>query len=172
MAHINNTSKWLHRLVLIPVYSLLVFRFVLVPGFHSLHCSLVGCAEASGKLTFKDELPQITLRLPDELHESAPVEPVSFDLDKLAKAVARHETCSCTCGNSAAVNNAFGIREWINGKPRFKHYASCEESYKDFKRIWSKYYGRFPDAKLASRYSGNDRPYQWLANVTKFYNEL
>ncbi len=34
------------------------------------------------------------------------------------------------------------------------------------------HYKKFPDSRLASRYSGNDRSAIWLANVTQFYGEL
>lgn len=104
-----------------------------------------------------------------EMHAAA-----DYDLDKLAKAVAMHETKDCGVNvGSALVNNCFGIRGWRkDGTPYFKQYATKEDSYKDFKRIWSTYYGRFPDTALAKKYSGNDRPQQWLANVTHFYEAL
>lgn len=93
------------------------------------------------------------------------------DLDKLAKAVARHETASCTLG-SAKYNNCFGVMEWINGKRRFKRYASKEESYAHFKKIWAKSYGGMPTLAKAKKYSGNDKSVAWLNNVTKFYNAM
>ena len=84
-----------------------------------------------------------------------------------------HETKDCGVNvGSALVNNCFGILEWPNGQRRFKRYATKEDSYKDFKRIWSTYYGKFPDHALAKKYSGNDRPQQWLSNVTHFYETL
>ncbi len=100
--------------------------------------------------------------------------PAGYDLDKLARAVAQHETGNCTANVGAArVNNCFGIRAWdAHGRPYFKRYATPEDSYADFKRIWSTYYGRFPDLALARRYSGNDRPGQWLSNVAMFYKSL
>lgn len=98
---------------------------------------------------------------------------LGYDLDKLAKAVALHETGDCTAKLGAAtVNNCFGIMAWSNGQRYFKRYKTKEDSYADFKRIWSSYYQKFPDLKLAKRYSGNDRPYQWLANVKHFYASL
>lgn len=97
-----------------------------------------------------------------------------YDLDKLAKAVAMHETKDCGVNvGSALVNNCFGIRGWHkDGTPYFKKYATKEDSYKDFKRIWTAYYGKFPDTALAKKYSGNDRPQSWLANVTHYYETL
>lgn len=135
----------------------------------TLHNALFPGVEAQELLTFTERLPQRTIRLPVSASEP-PVE--GYDLDKLAKAVARHETCSCTCGNSASRNNCFGIMAWKNGKRYFKAFETKEDSYADFKRIWSTYYKRFPDLALAKRYSGNDKPNAWLSNVTTFYNQL
>jgi hypothetical protein len=95
-----------------------------------------------------------------------------YDLDKLARAVAHAETGNCTKGAGLSHNNAFGIMTWPNGKRQFKRYATCEESYEDFKRIWSRYYGRFPDHRLAVKYTGNDRADTWLANVKAIYSSL
>lgn len=102
------------------------------------------------------------------LPESKPeVKQLSYNLNKLARAVAMHETHDCQDKQGAAlVNNCFGIIR--NG--RFVRYATKEDSYADFKQIWTKYYGRFPDLELAKRYSGNDRSRTWLNNVIKFYN--
>lgn len=97
---------------------------------------------------------------------------VDVDLDKLAKAVAQHETGGCKLGSGKTHNNCFGIMTWASGKRAFKRYASKEDSYADFKRIWSTHYKRYPDIALAKKYSGNDRPHQWLANVNHFYETL
>jgi len=98
-----------------------------------------------------------------------------LNIDKLAKAVARHETADCTIG-SAKYNNCFGIMQWDKaGNRSFKRYATKEDSYADFKRIWMNpkgwYQGKFPTPFLANKYSGNDRADAWLRNVTKFYYE-
>jgi hypothetical protein len=58
------------------------------------------------------------------------------------------------------------------GVRSFKRYATCEESYADFKRIWAKSYKTFPTLKAAQVYSGNDRAHIWLANVKSKYNEF
>jgi hypothetical protein len=102
--------------------------------------------------------------------KAAPKPPVTgYDLDKLAKAVAKHETNDCKAKVGAAVyNNCFGIK--YNGK--FARYKTKQASYDDFKRIWSTYYKKFPNHALAKKYSGNDRPQTWLSNVTLFYNTL
>src|SRR3990172_8536963 len=63
------------------------------------------------ELTFGKELSKHPLVLPP-----LPVKEKGLDLDKLAKAVARHETNDCNAKAGAAkVRNCFGIREWKNG---------------------------------------------------------
>lgn len=91
-----------------------------------------------------------------------------MDLNKLAIAVAYHETCGCTCGVGATHNNCFGIR--YNGD--WASYPTKEDSYADFKRIWKKSYGGFPTLAQARKYSGNDRAESWLGRVTRVYNSL
>lgn len=92
--------------------------------------------------------------------------PDGTDLDKLAYAVAWHETHDCALGSGVTHNNCFGIKP--NGK--FRWYATKEESYSDFKRIWRAYYGKFPTVALARKYSGNDRPQTWIKNVSEVYS--
>ena len=109
----------------------------------------------------------------DSKGESTPVgKEAPFNLDKLALAVACHETKCGTKGSAVSHNNAFWIMTWDkNGKRSFKRYEKIEDSYTDFKRIWSSYYGGFPTLKQAKRYSGNDRSEIWLNNVKHFYNK-
>ena len=102
----------------------------------------------------------------------------SFNLDALAKAVAKHETASCTKGYGAEYNNCFGIKNGNTapceqiGRNRMCIYNHPDESYEAFKIIWSRWYGEMPTYTSAKRYSGNDRAGTWLANVTQFYNEF
>ncbi len=168
MTYINTYSKKLHLFLILPALSLLFLTGFYNLVWYPVHCSLVQCAEAKQSFTF-DTSGNWLIRLPNRS-----IQPVKgFDLDKLAHAVARHETNNCQAkAGSALVRNCFGIRVRVKGKPQFKRYARKEDSYADFKRIWSTYYKRFPDTKLAVRYSGNDRPQEWLGNVTKFYNDL
>jgi len=100
--------------------------------------------------------------------------PDGTDLEKLAKAVALHETNDCRAKSGAAlVNNCFGIMQWDkNGVRSFKRYATKEESYQDFYRIWEKHYRTFPTKRMAEIYSGNDRSDSWLSNVSHFYSTL
>ena len=100
-----------------------------------------------------------------------------FNLDILAKAVARHETASCTKGYGKEYNNCFGIK-WGNtapcdnvGRNKMCIYDHPDESYEAFKKIWSTWYGQMPTLKTAQIYSGNDRAITWLNNVTNFYYE-
>jgi hypothetical protein len=101
----------------------------------------------------------------------------SFNLDALAKAVARHETASCTKGYGVEYNNCFGIK-WGKtapcdnvGRNNMCIYNDPAESYEAFKKIWSTWYGQMPTLRTAQIYSGNDRAHTWLANVTQFYYE-
>ena len=92
-----------------------------------------------------------------------------FDINKLAKAVAKHETADCKKWNSASRNNCFWIMTWKRGFREFKKYKNKEESYKDFKKIWTTYYKWMPNFKKAKKYSWNDRANIWLKNVLYFY---
>lgn len=97
------------------------------------------------------------------------------DLDKLADAVAMHETGYCKSPGSPkanARNNCWGIMYWPGGVRTLKTYSSIQEGKEDFKRIWAKHYKRFPDYQLAKTYSGSDKSAAWLANVTHFYETL
>ncbi len=99
--------------------------------------------------------------------------PKSVDLEKLATAVALHETHDCTDTTGAAlVHNAVGIMTWKDGHRHFKAYTTCAESKEDFKRLWAKSYHTFPTLALAERYTGTDRAETWLKNVTYFYRTL
>jgi len=67
---------------------------------------------------------------------------------------------------------------WEGGKRHGKSYASPEESQKDCVRIWTSYYGRFPDYNLASRYvcgpnakNCEEEVWGWLATVRQKYSE-
>ncbi len=101
-----------------------------------------------------------------------------FDLDKFAKAVARHETASCTKWFGKEYNNCFWIKNWRIApckkiwRMRMCIYDTPEESYEAFKKIWKEWYGnKFPSYRAVQIYSWNDRANIWYANVKKFYNE-
>lgn len=90
-----------------------------------------------------------------------------YDIDRLAHAVAIAETGDCTTGIGPTHNNCFGIRY----KGKFARYQTKEAAYKDFKRIWSKYYGGLPDHRMARKWTGGDHAGTWLANVNSNYYE-
>jgi hypothetical protein len=58
---------------------------------------------------------------------------------------------------------------WEKGYREPKWYGSHEESFADFKRIWSTYYKRFPDMALAKKWTGDDNAESWLRNVHAAY---
>lgn len=92
-------------------------------------------------------------------------------LQKLADAVACHETGCGTRGAAVTANNAFGIRECYGGRCYgFVEYDSIEDSYVAFKSLWARKYGaRCPTYEDAVKYSGNDRAGHWHNNVLSFY---
>lgn len=96
-------------------------------------------------------------------------DPYVYDLDKLAQAVSVAETSGCKDGTAQKRMNCFGIMTWKTGTRQPKYYASHAESFQDFKRIWSKYYKKFPDLALAHKWTGSDSPETWLANVCHIY---
>lgn len=122
-----------------------------------------------GGLTFAPPVDPSSFQLP-----SGDLLPDGTDLNKLADAVAVAETSGCTDGTAIKRKNCFGImRFWLVNGVRHrepKYYASHAESYADFKRIWRKSYGRFPDRALAVKWTGNDNADTWLANVQRTYN--
>ena len=94
------------------------------------------------------------------------------DLRKLSLAVAMHETKNCgIVTNFTVLDNCHGIK--IQGKPaKFPARINgqrFETSGDYFKDLWKRKYKKFPDKKLADKYSGADRTYAWLKNVTHFY---
>lgn len=91
----------------------------------------------------------------------------ALDYDRLAYAVAMTETANCTKGVGKSLSNCFGIR---SGKG-YKRYNSPEESYADFKRIWKKYYKRYPDMKLARKYCPPNAA-KWLKTVNYYYSKI
>lgn len=115
----------------------------------------------------------------EELHAAA-----GYDIDKLAKAVAIHETGDCTAKVGAALyNNCHGFRK----NNRFLRFAKKQESYAYFEDLWQRNYGGMPDLRLATAYvcgwqhlkkngtgtpcSGGN-PNSWLASVTSIYETL
>ena len=89
----------------------------------------------------------------------------NVDLAKLAHAVAIAETSDK--GMILAKNNYHGITKKGGG---FRSFASKEESYLAFQRLWiTKYGDHFPTLSDAKKYSGSEGTH-WLATVTVAYN--
>lgn len=100
----------------------------------------------------------------------------TFDIDRLAKAVAMHETADCKKWTWIKYDNCFWIRNGNTAPCKktstwgFCIYDTPSESYEAFKKIWSKNYGWLPTLEMAKRWSWNDRPEAWRNNVLYFYN--
>lgn len=109
----------------------------------------------------------------------------TVDLDKLAKAVAVHETGDCTAKvGSALYNNCHGFRR----SGRFLRFKNKQESYEYFEDLWTRNYGGgMPTAALATAYvcgwehlkkAGTGTPCEggvpmaWLSSVLRKYDTL
>lgn len=117
------------------------------------------------------------------MHAAAPT-PVAlpgYDRNKLAKAIAIHETGNCTARVGAALkNNCFGFR----ANSTFYSFKSKEASYKKFHVLWAKSYGdKMPTIREATGWvcgwrwpTGKDcpggSPRNWLASVTSLYHSF
>jgi len=126
---------------------------VLAFTVYILYADLSLRTQLANALEQMEEVPAIETPAKEVVVEEVVVEEEVFDLDKLAWAVAMHETKDCTLGNSATRNNCFGIMTWVNWPREYKTYETKEASYADFKRIWSSYYGGMPNYAKAKKYS-------------------
>ena len=120
----------------------------------------------------KDNYEEIT----KELKENAVVKN-TFDINKLAYAVAMQETANCTKWYWVTHNNCFWIKHWNTVPcPWVRKLAMCkfetkEASYEAFKIIWSKWYWEVPNYRMAKKWSWDDRTGIWLKNVLYYYNK-
>jgi len=105
-----------------------------------------------------------------EKSEQPEVKSLSYDLDKLSRAVAFAETGGCKDGTARGRNNCHGIMCWPKGKRTPCSFKSFEASHARFKEIWTKSYKAYPNTKLASKWTGNDHPNRWLVAVNQYYN--
>jgi hypothetical protein len=98
----------------------------------------------------------------------------SYDIDKLAYAVAMAETKDCTLG-AGRYNNCFGIMHWPNGKRTLRRFESKEASYAAFKELWLRKYRDYPNQYLAKCWvngcKSTEIPYDWIRNVNHYYNQ-
>jgi len=103
---------------------------------------------------------------------------ISFDLDKLAKAVAMAETGNCTKGYGKTYSNCFWIKSGKTapcpkvGKNKMCIYEKPEDSYEAFKVIWAKWYKWHPNLVSAQRWTGHDNAVRWLSHVNHHYEKL
>lgn len=99
----------------------------------------------------------------------------SFDLDRLARAVAIAETGNCTKGYWPTHNNCHWIKSWNTYKcpwtPKGKmcKFKDKEESFTAFKVIWSKWYKTMPTHTQAVRWTGADSSTTWRKHVLHYY---
>lgn len=99
----------------------------------------------------------------------------SYDLDKLAKAVAIAETGNCTKWYGKEYNNCFGIKNGNTapcpkiGRSKMCIYEKPEDSYEAFKIIWGKWYKWPPNLRTARRWTWNDNATRWLSHVNLHY---
>lgn len=100
----------------------------------------------------------------------------SFDIYKLARAVAKHETASFTLWYGKTHTNWQGIKHgntvYCPGVAKMKmcKFNSQQESHDAFVKIWSTWYGEMPNYEMAVRWSGNHNARDWLRNVLYFYH--
>lgn len=102
---------------------------------------------------------------------------VSFDIYKLANAVAMAETGGCKTGYGASHNNCHWIKHGNTvrcpGVPKGKmcKFKTKQESYEAFVTIWAKWYKTMPNLKIAKAWTGDDKKVSWLYNVNHHYNK-
>lgn len=98
-----------------------------------------------------------------------------FDIDRLAYAVAMAETWNCKYWYGKTHNNCFWIKHWNTApcpwvpKGKMCKFKSKEASYEAFKKIWEKWYKKYPDRQLASRWTWADRVDTWLEHVNLYF---
>lgn len=123
----------------------------------------------------KTDEPKTTNTAAENNVQSSPApskaDSTAFDVGRLCRAIAEHETHNCRDGgNSVAVNNCHGFR--VAGK--FLPFKSKADSYAKCEKLWMSgaYSGGLPTMKDAKKWSGNDRAQTWQKNVTHFYYTL
>jgi hypothetical protein len=122
-------------------------------------------------LKFNPDLGGRTITLPTS----------EVDYEKLAKAIALHETSNCGITYGAArYNNCFGFRT----SEGFMHFKTKQASYDKFHKLWKESYGGgFPTMRQATTWvCGNDTPTGhdchggspsgWLSSVSSIYENL
>ena len=88
------------------------------------------------------------------------------DLRLLCQAIAVAETSGCTTGSALSHNNCHGITKRSGGYVTYENHAQSFAACED---LWRRKYVRFPDLKLAAKWSSPGAAENWLRNVTIAY---
>ncbi len=119
-------------------------------------------------------MPEVKSEVKERRYVAAPL----YLIDKVAYGVAMAETKNCTLGYGKEYNNCFGIKNGNTapckniGRNNMCIYDTPEESYAAFNKIWKKWYGGgLPTWNDAVKWTGNDRPQNWIDNVNHYYTK-
>ena len=128
---------------------------------------LCGIVHAQNTFTFGSRLNKADLSYIPFANASS--ESPTGNVSKICKAVAWAESTGC---KNAVNNNCHGVMYWSkDGVRHLKSYPSTADSFKDCERIWSAYYKSLvPNVAIATRWTGNDKPTEWLHNFNVAYN--
>lgn len=133
--------------------------------------------EMETKEEVKYAKPIETIQVPKEEEEVVEVaKNDEFDIDKLARCVAKAETANFTRGYGLTHNNWQGIKHWNTAPcPWVPKLAMCkfesqEASNEAFKKIRSTWYKWIPTYSKADKWTGWDRTQNWMNIVLQCYN--
>jgi hypothetical protein len=161
--HLINAFVW--RFVILPVF-FVSLAYLPVSAMHKSICVSGG---QDFCLDMPAHIPLVIARVPVRQQQEQLSEP---DLDRLAIAVSYAETGGCADGTALKRRNCFGIMSWSKNGQRYpRYFKTQEESFAEFKRIWRNYYRRFPDMKLAMKWTGSDNTEHWLNIVRTIYTQ-
>ena len=152
-----------------------LFIPLVILGVSLLANGITNPVEAKGELKrlknlfiegeFQEELPELST---SKLFFETELLSDGTDLDRLSYAVAMAETKNCEVKTNFTVRgNCHGLI-LSNGIAYFPS-TEFETSHDQFKDIWKRMYGRFPDYNLAVKYTGGDRAKDWLRIVNYYY---
>lgn len=112
---------------------------------------------------------------PEKVTPSEPVAtvkestPPPLDVARLCRAIAVAETSNCTKGSALSNNNCHGITKRSGGYVRYENHAQSFAACED---LWKRKYVRYPDLKLAAKWSSPGAAETWLKNVNAAYARL
>lgn len=94
---------------------------------------------------------------------------ITFDIDRLAHAIAVAETGDCTAGVGLSKHNCHSI----NSRKGYLTFESRDAEYVYWKAMWLRVYGdHFPSWQEAKKYTANPDPYRWYCVVKIKYGLL